>query len=425
MKTNFLLPLLFLAAILLPNLNFAQIAGQNPGLFTNRNNGYEVGIGKLPVVEGDVTGRVELRGWVTDGFYYPGVQIRSIITGPVQNDGFPAEMQFSTGYPLTQRMVISDNGLVGVGIEIPTFELDVVGNTHTSGDFYGRIHFDDNQGSDFAPNTYIDEAYFELKQRAVLNAPAGMGDLGGLLSLAPGGTSYDHQLFFANDGIFTRRWDGGAASWAGSTWYKMLTSEDINGTENQVAKFTGPSSLGDSQIFDDGAQVAVGTTTPTAGFLFDVAGSSRVGGNVLATGDLTVEGSAHVDNLVTIGTANTPASLGPINTSGYRLFVEGGVLTDEVLVRTGWADFVFEPTYERPTLEEIKQHIAEKGHLPNTPSAAEIEANGLSLGEATVNQQAKIEELFLYMIEMNEELQKLKNENESLKAKVQELEQQK
>ena len=423
MKTNFLFVAFLLAAIVLPNWNYAQIAGQNPALFTHRNNGWEAGIGKLPVVEGDITGRMELRGWVSNGFYYPGIQIQSVVTGPVLNDGFPAEMQFSTGYPLTQRMVIADNGRVGIGIDVPVFDLDIVGNTHTSGDFYGRIHFDDNQGTDDAPNTYIDEAYFELKQRAILNAPAGLGDLGGLLTLAPGGTSYDHQLFFADDGMFTRRWDGGAASWAGSTWYKMLTSEDINGTTNQVAKFTGPSSLGDSQIFDDGSQVAVGTSTPTAGYLFDVAGSSRIGGNVLTTGDQTIEGSAHIDNLVTIGTANTPAALGPINTSGYRLFVEGGVLTDEVLVRTGWADYVFEADYLRPTLAEVKQHITENGHLPNTPSAEEVEANGLALAEATVNQQEKIEELFLYLIELNEEVQALKSENAALQAKLQELEQ--
>ena len=68
------------------------------------------------------------------------------------------------------------------------------------------------------------------------------------------------------------------------------------------------------------------------------------------------------------------------------------------------------------SLEEVEQHIAEKGHLPNTPSAQEIEEGGLPLGEAAVNQQEKIEELFLYLIEMNKEIEQLKAENAALRA---------
>ena len=98
---------------------------------------------------------------------------------------------------------------------------------------------------------------------------------------------------------------------------------------------------------------------------------------------------------------------GIINTSFYHLFVEGGILTEEVLVRTGWADYVFAEDYDLQSLEEVEAHIAENGHLPNTPSAQEIENGGLQLGAATVNQQEKIEELFLYLIEMNKELETL------------------
>ncbi len=414
MKISF--PLLLAAALFLPALSFGQISGQLPLLLTNKNNGYQVGVGKLPVEDGDILGRFQMRGWVSDGYYHPGVEIKSIITGPVQGDGFPADMYFSTGYPgFEHRMVIKAGGRVGIGTDFPDFDLHTVGNTHTTGDFFGRIHFDDNQSSDDAPDTYIDEAYFELKQRAVLGLPAGLGTHGGLLSLAPGDASFDHQLFFAEDGVFHRRWTGNANSWAGSTWYKLLSSEDINGTPNRIAKFTGPSSLGDSQLFDDGSQVGIGTTNPTAGFLLEVAGAGRL------DGDLDVTGSAHVDDIVTIGTTNTPASLGVINTAGYRLFVEGGVLTEEVLVRTGWADHVFETGYPLRDLDEVKQHIAEKGHLPDTPSAEEIETNGLPLGAATVDQQVKIEELFLYLIRMNDELQNLKAQNAELRTQLERL----
>jgi hypothetical protein len=234
----------------------------------------------------------------------------------------------------------------------------------------------------------------------VLGVPAGLGAHGGLLTLAPGAGSSDHQLFFGDDGLFHRRWDGGAGSWAGSVWHKLLTGEDINGTPNRIAKFTGPNAIGDSQLWDDGAQVGIGTTAPAAGFLLDVAGATRIGGKVA------------------IGTGNMPNMLGVNNTAGYNLYVSGGILTEEVLVRTGWADYVFEKDYPLPSLEAVEQHIQQKGHLPGVPSSAEVEANGLGLAENAVNQQVKIEELFLHLIELNKELKALKAENEQLKARI-------
>ena len=404
MKHHALQLLFFLSLFLLPALGTAQVAGQNPVLPLSKNNGYQLGVGTLPVVNDDLLGRIQIRGWVTDGFYHTGGQISSIVTGPVNNDGFPASMLFSTGYPnLASRMTITNAGRIGIGTEAPAFDLHTVGNTHTTGNFWGRIHFDDNQASDDAPNTYTDEAYFELKQRAVLGVPAGLGANGGLLTLAPGAGSNDHQLFFGDDGVFHRRWAGAAGSWAGSVWHKLLTGEDINGTPNHVAKFIGPNSIGDSQLWDDGAQVGIGTTAPAAGFLLHVAGATRLGGKVA------------------IGTGNMPNMLGVNNTADYNLYVSGGILTEEVLVRTGWADYVFEKDYPLPCLEAVEQHIQEKGHLPGVPSAAEVEANGLGLAENAVNQQVKIEELFLHVIELNKELKALKAENEQLKAKVEAL----
>ncbi|MEN0003880.1 MAG: hypothetical protein AAF798_07040, partial [Bacteroidota bacterium] len=250
-------------------------------------------------------------------------------------------------------------------------------------------------------------------------------------------------------------------------WYKMLTGEDINGTPNQVSKFTGPNSLGDSQLFDDGAQVGIGTTAPTAGYFLDINGSSRIGGSGLVTSNFTVEGftslrtatidglltinnpmaldvngaadisgstlirglltvdnnatitgDANVDGILTVGTTSTPALMGTVNTAGYSLFVEGGILTEEVLVRSGWADYVFEEQYKLLPLEEVEAHIEEKGYLPAMPSAEEVETNGLELRQATVDQQVKIEELFLYLIELNKEVQGLKAENAELKARL-------
>lgn len=124
------------------------------------------------------------------------------------------------------------------------------------------------------------------------------------------------------------------------------------------------------------------------------------------------------DGRVAIGTNDTPATLDGDETdiSDYHLYVEGGILTKEVRVRDVWADYVFESDYDLLSLTQVEAFIDENGHLPNTPSAEDVEAQGINVGAATVNQQEKIEELYLHLIALNKRLEKLEAENAKLKA---------
>lgn len=122
------------------------------------------------------------------------------------------------------------------------------------------------------------------------------------------------------------------------------------------------------------------------------------------------------DGAVSIGTEKSPAAVGTNNTSMYRLFVKGGILTEELLVQTGWADYVFAKDYRLPSLEEVEKHIAVNGYLPNLPSEKEVIENGLNVGKMTKIQQEKIEELFLYVIQLNKDIQMLRAENEQLRV---------
>lgn len=130
-------------------------------------------------------------------------------------------------------------------------------------------------------------------------------------------------------------------------------------------------------------------------------------------------GDAHIQDRVCIGTTNMPSNLSGYSLANYKLYVNGGILANEFLIpNVTWADYVFEDAYELTTLEDVKMHIEEKGHLHNTPSAETVENEGLKMAEITINQQEKIEEIFLHLIEMNEELEQLKVENIALKAKI-------
>ena len=127
------------------------------------------------------------------------------------------------------------------------------------------------------------------------------------------------------------------------------------------------------------------------------------------------------DGKVSIGTINTPDFLGAINISTYKLYVQGGILTEELRVRTGWADYVFGDDYRLRSLGEVDRFIQQHGHLPDVPSEQEVLENGLSVGEAAQFQQAKIEEIYLHLINMDKQIKALQAENKALQQQIDKL----
>ncbi|MDR6967669.1 hypothetical protein J2X31_001681 [Flavobacterium arsenatis] len=122
-------------------------------------------------------------------------------------------------------------------------------------------------------------------------------------------------------------------------------------------------------------------------------------------GSALIEGNILTDSNIGIGTSNFVD--GP---DTYRLSVDGAIRANRVKVYTTWADYVFEKDYGLPTLEEVEKHIIEKGHLKDIPSAKDVEQNGIELGEMNKLLLQKVEELTLYIIEMNKELQVVKSQ---------------
>ncbi|WP_242463751.1 hypothetical protein [Elizabethkingia anophelis] len=79
---------------------------------------------------------------------------------------------------------------------------------------------------------------------------------------------------------------------------------------------------------------------------------------------------------------------------------------------TPTADFVFEDSYQLPNLESVEKHIKEKKHLPEIASAAEMQKDGVNIGDFQIKLLQKIEELTLYSIEQNK---LIKDQQERLK----------
>ena len=104
----------------------------------------------------------------------------------------------------------------------------------------------------------------------------------------------------------------------------------------------------------------------------------------------------------------------------YPLEVNGVVRSKEMLVESHpWPDFVFEAEYTLPDLRDVERYIDENGHLEHIPSAAVVEKNGIAVGEMSARLLQKIEELTLYLIEQNKQIEALEKEVATLKISQQ------
>ena len=211
-------------------------------------------------------------------------------------------------------------------------------------------------------------------------------------------------------------------------------------------------------VFLMNGQMALGQWTESGGAVYLTNPNNKVGiGTSSPSWELTVRGGLRLEdsstpsNALTIGNNGSYAFLGAydwaagqwrslvINSDGegtfgkvgigtvnptHTLTVEGQILAEEVIVvpDVPYADFVFEDDYELMPLGEVARYIEEHGHLPEIPSAVEVEADGLFLGEMQVKLLQKIEELTLYLIEQHKTMAEMQEENALLSERLAALE---
>jgi hypothetical protein len=108
--------------------------------------------------------------------------------------------------------------------------------------------------------------------------------------------------------------------------------------------------------------------------------------------------------------------IGDVNTlvDGYKLFVEQGILTEKVKVAIknskDWFDHVFDKKYNLMPLNQLEKYIQTNKHLPDIQSTAEVMKDGLDLGKMNGLLLKKVEELTLYTIQLQKEVDALKKE---------------
>jgi hypothetical protein len=172
--------------------------------------------------------------------------------------------------------------------------------------------------------------------------------------------------------VLTSGGPGVAPTWA-------VANTAFSGTTNYVSKFTPTgTAIGTSQIFDDGTLVGIGTTSSAS-------------------------------------------------TAGYKFAVNGAAIFTKAVIKlyATWPDFVFDSNYNLPSLTETKKYIDQNKHLPGMPSAQQVEKDGIDVGLTQATLLQKVEELTLYIIKQDKELDKQDKEIEILKSQNKQLQQQK
>jgi hypothetical protein len=347
----------------------------------------------------------------------------------------------STDDPANYKFVISPSGNVGIGTPTPTAALHIYSPTNglrinTWADFTGSICGLASIGQ----NVYMKETDNSYRWA---NSHPSLGGSMIQLGACAAPTS-------ANDIIFLR-----ATATSGNPTGSIPTTADTSAAMTESMRITSAGNVG------------IGTPTPQ--YTLDVFGGSANAGTIhIGNWDANAWYNAiNLNGLTGVGNynflssntqsgqalfINRPAGaliafrennadqmtiaaggkvgIGTTNPCSYsqlpancKLSVAGGIQAQEVMVNTGWSDYVFAPEYHLQPLSEVAAYVKENQHLPGIPSAAEVEKNGVAVGEMESKLLAKIEELTLHMIEAEKRNAQSEQRNDRLEQQNRELQQ--
>ena len=161
-----------------------------------------------------------------------------------------------------------------------------------------------------------------------------------------------------------------------------------------------------TRLIRDGAAAAI-SLNAFGGINFLGSESGQAGDIVAFTNPMTITPSGNI-------------AMGGVSfVEDYQLTVTGGIITDRIKIAApgseDWPDYVFGADYKLMPLTEVEAFIEENNHLPNVPSAKEVQENGQDLSQMNKVLLEKVEELTLYNIQMAKELKALQKEVEALK----------
>ncbi|MEQ9263613.1 MAG: hypothetical protein RLN81_00205 [Balneolaceae bacterium] len=226
----------------------------------------------------------------------------------------------------------------------------------------------------------------------------GTNNDGGYAFANPSGNLTGRILYDSSEGAIKLQYVGTDRLTIGSNRIELLKNTEIDGR-----LFFGDFSnegVGTIQIKNEGPNDGIALWTETGNitkriWIDDSTNTLQLTAGVSLNNGLSLDENGNIG----IGTSNPDQAL----------TVKGKIHSEEIIVdlNVPGPDYVFEEDYDLPTLSEIEAFIKANKHLPEIPSAKEMEANGISLGEMNMLLLKKIEELTLITIQQQKQINEL------------------
>ncbi len=287
------------------------------------------------------------------------------------------------------RLLIDEHGRLGIDTETPSQKLEVVHNDNGGGIAINRVNTNNVSKSEIK---FLHNGVPQFAFGTDLNNTGG------------------HDLFI---------WDHAASGGTGATRFLIDADGDIGiGTEDPEERihlkqgniFINSENTG--LIVDEGDNKRVGFLKYSGkeGGIWRVEGQKFEIGRAMGVSHLPGTPTSLQTDLIIDGNGKVGLGVVPPIGSLYRLFVEDGIATRDIMVQaTGWPDFVFDDQYPLLSIRDLEQFIFTNNHLPNVPSEKDIlENGGYEVGEMQTILLQKIEEQSLYIINLQNQIDALK-----------------
>lgn len=174
---------------------------------------------------------------------------------------------------------------------------------------------------------------------------------------------------------------------------------------------------GVNKIFYACPQVNVGIGTNNPLVKLDVRGTAYTNSLAINTNPTALDSKLfHLKSTYSLSSPTYGAStiflIENIERPIFQINNDGKVRTREVIVNldSSWPDYVFQPNYSLRSFEELRAYIYQNKHLPNIPTATEVENGGINLGEMNKLLVEKVEELTLYILELEKRVSSIEQE---------------
>lgn len=188
---------------------------------------------------------------------------------------------------------------------------------------------------------------------------------------------------------------------------KMTQSLVVDGTLSTGGALNSTGSLTIGSISNPGNLTVHGNTSMEFGLT--VSGATTLQGGLTASGQTSINGPLSVSAALTVGGATTLNGALRVG-NGFYCDAGGGLKVKYLKVTlTDWPDYVFGGGHTLMPLNELESYVNEHSHLPGVPSATEIEKDGADLGEINKVLMEKVEELTLYVIDLQKQINELKS----------------